>query len=252
MTPGRYIGQVAIVTGGGLGMGRAIALRLASEGARVAVFDINAAAAADTVSAVQLAGGSAQFYHCDISSADAVCTALTATVRDMGGLHLLVNNAGIMHPDDDMLEHTSDEAWDRTFAVNFHGPLHCCKYAIPFLLASGAGAIVSIASVGGVMGTTRPVYGASKGAVIGMTSMIARQYAAQRLRANVVLPSGVNTPMLDVVMKFKRTIRQPVYNPLQRLAEPEEIAGVVAFLGSRDASNVNAAVWPVDGGTLAV
>jgi NAD(P)-dependent dehydrogenase (short-subunit alcohol dehydrogenase family) len=252
MNNGRYLGRTAIVTGGGLGMGRAIALRLATEGARVAVFDINVAAAVATVAAVRACGGSAQFYRCDIATAGDVQTAVSAVARDSGGLHVLVNNAGIMHPDDDMLEHTSDEAWNRTFAVNLHGPFHCCKYAIPHLLASGGGAIVSIASVGGVMGTTRPVYGASKGAVIGMTTMIARQYAAQGLRANVVLPSGVNTPMLDVVMKYQRTIRQPVYNPLQRVAEPEEIAGVVAFLASRDASDVNAAVWPVDGGTLAV
>ena len=192
MSSRRYIGQSAIVTGGGLGMGRAIAL------------------------------------------------------------HVPINNAGIMHPDDDLLEHASDAAWDRTLAVNFHGPFHCCRFSIPHLLASGGGAIVSIASVGGVMGTTRPLYGAGKGAVIGMTTLIARQYAAQGLRANVVLPAGVNTPMLDVVMKYQRTVRQPVYNPMQRVAESGEIAGVVAYLASADAAGVNGALWPADGGTLAV
>jgi NAD(P)-dependent dehydrogenase (short-subunit alcohol dehydrogenase family) len=233
-------------------MGRAITLRLAAEGAHVAVFDIDAVAAEATVAAVRANGGSACFYRCDIANLSEVRGAIAAVVRDNDGLNLLVNNAGIMHPDDDLLEHTSDEAWDRTMAVNFYGPFHCCKYSIPHLLANRGGAIVSVASVGGVMGTTRPVYGASKGAIIGMTISIAQQYAQQGLRANVVLPSGVNTPMLDVVMQFKRTVKQPVYCPLQRMAEPEEIAGVVAFLGSSDASSCNGAVWPVDGGTLAV
>jgi NAD(P)-dependent dehydrogenase (short-subunit alcohol dehydrogenase family) len=233
-------------------MGRAIALRLAAEGACVVVFDIDAPAAEATVAEVRGAGGGAYFYRCDIASFSEVRSAVSAVARDHGGLHLLVNNAGIMHPDDDLLEHTSDAAWERTMAVNFFGAFHCCKNAIPHLLANRGGAIVSVASVGGVMGTTRPVYGASKGAIIGMTTTIARQYALQGLRANVVLPSGVNTPMLNVVMQFKRTVRQPVYCPLQRVAEPQEIAGVVAFLGSSDASSCNGAVWPVDGGTLAV
>jgi NAD(P)-dependent dehydrogenase (short-subunit alcohol dehydrogenase family) len=252
MSSKRYAGKVVIVTGGGLGMGRAIALRLASEGARVAVLDINESAAESTVAAVRASGGSAQLYRCDIASTRDVEVTVAAVVRDAGALHVLINNAGIMHPDDDLLEHTSDAAWDRTLAVNFLGPFHCCRFSIPHLLGSGGGAIVSIASIGGVMGTTRPVYGASKGAVIGMTSLIARQYAAQGLRANVVLPGGVNTPMLEVVMKYRRTVRQPVYNPLQRVAEPEEIAGVVAYLASDDAAGVNGALWPVDGGTLAV
>jgi NAD(P)-dependent dehydrogenase (short-subunit alcohol dehydrogenase family) len=181
-----------------------------------------------------------------------VQAAVEATMTRFGALHILVNNAGGMHPDDDLVECLSEEAWAQTFAVNVYGPFHCCRFVLPRLIASGGGSVITIASMAAVMGTLRPAYGASKAALVALTLAVARQYAGQGIRANAILPGGVNTPMLETVMKYRASAAQPTYRPLKRFAEPEEIASVAAFLLSDDAAHLTGTVFPVDGGATAV
>jgi len=233
-------------------MGRAIALRLAREGARVAILDIDSRAGDETVRRVEALGRECVLHACDISRGDEVAAAVAATVARFGSLHVLVNNAGIMHPDDDLLENLEESAWDQTFAVNVQGPFHCCHFALPHIVASGGGAVVTIASMAAVMGTLRPAYGTSKAALVALTLCVARQFASRHVRANAILPGGVNTPMLETVMKYRASAAQPTYRPLQRFAEPDEIAAVTAFLASDESSHLTGSLFPVDGGATAV
>lgn len=248
----RLAGKSVIVTGGGMGMGREIALRLAAEGAAVTVFDIDAAAGDATVALVQASGGRALFRHCDLTDAASVQAAIDAHVAHWGTLDVLVNNAGIMHSADDLVEDTPDAAWQASFGVNLFGVFHTCHYALPHMLAAGGGVIVNSASNAGTVGTTRPLYGSSKAAAISLTLEIARQYGHRHIRANVVLPGAFATPMLDTVKHYAAKVARPRYRPLERLGQAHEIAGMVAFLACDDARAINGAIFPVDGGSTAV
>jgi NAD(P)-dependent dehydrogenase (short-subunit alcohol dehydrogenase family) len=248
----RLAGKAAIVTGGAMGMGRAIALRLAAEGAWVTVLDIDAAAANETVRLAHGLGGDVHFQPCDVASDAAVRRAMEAHCERFGGLDILVNNVGVMHRDDDLVEAISDAAWDWTLGINVKGPYNCAAQAIPHMIAAGGGSIVTTSSNAGVMGAGRPAYGASKGAVIAMMLAFARQYADAGIRSNVILPGAFRTPMLDVVMDYPMSAKHPTYRPLVRIAEPEEITGAVAYLASDDARGVTGMVLPVDGGSTAV
>jgi NAD(P)-dependent dehydrogenase (short-subunit alcohol dehydrogenase family) len=246
----RFAGKIVIVTGGGKGMGQAIALRLAHEGADVAIFDRDGAAAADTATQIEQAGGRALPLPVDITRFREVDAAVARIAAQWGGIDVLVSNAGIMHPEDDMAALSGDAVWRTTFAVNLHGAYACIRAALPHL-RERRGAIVVSASNAGTVGTARPVYGASKAALIAMTLAVAREVAADGVRANVVLPGAFATPMLDVVRHYPLTARYPRHRPIDRIADPGEIAGAVAFLASSDARHISGTVVPVDGGSTA-
>lgn len=243
--------KVALITGAASGLGRETARLFLDVGASVVIADLDGAAAERTAEGLS-AVGPAIGVAVDVADEASVRCAFAVAQAAFGGIDILVNNAGVMHRDDDLMEATPDTAWAFTFAVNLIGPQALCAAVLPHMIAAKRGVIVTSASNAGVMGTTRPVYGSSKGAVIGMTLALARRHAADGIRANVVLPGAFATPMLDKVRDFPITVRQPRYRPLGRLGDPSEIAGTIAFLASDDAATINGAIVPVDGGATAV
>jgi NAD(P)-dependent dehydrogenase (short-subunit alcohol dehydrogenase family) len=243
----RLSGRVAVISGAGSGIGRATARRLASEGARVVAVDLDHAtgqAAADEV------GG--QFVACDVSDEGAV-EALFAQVHDLyGRIDIAFNNAGISPPDDDSILTTGMQAWDRVQRVNLTSVYLCCKYVIPYMQRRRKGSIINTASFVAVMGaaTSQIAYTASKGGVLSMTRELGVQFAREGIRVNALCPGPVATPLLmELFAKDpERAARRLVHIPMGRFAEPEEIAGAVAFLASDDASFITASTFLVDGG----
>lgn len=249
-------GKVAIITGAASGMGRAMCLRFAQEGAGVAAVDVDRKGAEAVAKQVHEAGGEAMPFTCDVSQRDQVREAVAATVRRFGKLHVLVNNAGIYLKDDYLLEDLTEETWDKVMGVNLKGAFYFCRFAIPEIITCGGGAVVNIASTAALAGVDHPAYAASKGALLNMTRAVARQYAADNIRANVICPGSTDTAMSRNAATFRQeaTIPFPRMTSwmLPRAARPEEIASVAAFLASEEASYITAAVYPVDGGLTAI
>ncbi|MBM4405522.1 MAG: SDR family oxidoreductase [Chloroflexi bacterium] len=246
-------GKVAMVTGAGSGIGRAIAVRFVQEGAKVAVLDVNQAGGEETVRLVRERGGEAEFIKCDVSRPADVKEAVTAITLRFGMLHILVNDAGILKLEDALVEEVPEEIWDAVIGVNLKGVFYCSKYALPAIIASGGGAVVTIASTAGAIAFNRPAYAASKSAVIPMTRALARQHAKDNVRANVVCPGGTDTPLTHsqgVPPAGQGPAKIPAM--IKRRAQPEEIAAAVTFLASDEASYITAAVFLVDGGLTAL
>lgn len=247
-------GQVAIVTGAGSGMGRAIAKLYAQEGAKVVVSDINK----DTVEAVAkeiiAAHGEVMVAVGNVASQSDVDSLIESTVKHFGTLDIVVNNAGIM--DEFMpVEVVTDEMWKRVFGVNVEGPMRIIRKAMPIFLEKKQGVIINIASVGGLNGSRAGVaYTASKHAVVGITKNVAFQYAMSGIRCNAIAPGGVNTN-IGTTMRHPnefgmgRAMAGVGSNP--RSGEPEEIATIALFLASKDASFVNGTVITADAGWTA-
>jgi meso-butanediol dehydrogenase / (S,S)-butanediol dehydrogenase / diacetyl reductase len=238
----RFSGKRALVTGGASGFGRAVASRLASDGAKVVILDINETAADAVVAADGLSGR----VVADLSAADEVEAAVTAAIAQLGGLDLLVNNAGIeIHGD---VRELTLSQWEKQFAVNTTGVFLVSKVAMGALLDSGEAAIVNIASDAGLTGEVGlDGYVASKHAVVGLTKCMALAWGAQGVRTNAVCPGMANTPLTalksaELIKAYEELV------PMRRLGEPEEIAQAVAFLLSREASYVNGIALLVDGG----
>lgn len=243
----RLEGRTAIITGGGSGIGLASAKRMAGEGARVVIADVDSAAgksAADEVSGV--------FVHADVTS-EADVENLFLTVNDThGSVDIAFNNAGISPPDDDSILDTGLNAWRKVQEVNLTSVYLCCKHAIPYMQRQGAGSIINTASFVAVMGaaTSQISYTASKGGVLAMSRELGVQFARDGIRVNALCPGPVNTPLLkELFAKDRETAqRRLVHVPMGRFAEPEEIAAAVAFLASDDASFITASTFLVDGG----
>lgn len=247
----RMQGRIALVTGAGSGIGRAIAQRLAGEGARVAVADINAAGAAATVEAIRGAGGSAEAVTVDVTDFAAVQAAITAVRDRMGAVGILVNNAGW-----DRVEPFVDNEpalWDRLIAINLKGPIHCTRAVLDDMIAAGGGAIVNISSDAARVGSSgEAVYAACKGGVVSFSKTLARELARHRITVNAVCPGPTRTALLEeitsgaqgeqIIAAMTRAI------PMRRLAAPEEIAAAVAFFASSDAAYVTGQVLSVSGG----
>ena len=243
-----------MVTGAGAGAGRATALRLAAEGASVAVADIRPEAGEETVSLVRGAGGEAQAFTVDVSDEAAVAALMQAVRERYGRLDVLDNNAALLTPDvhgrDVAVADLALDVWDRTFAVNARGTMLCCKYAVPVMRAAGGGAIVNIASVSALLGDdVRSAYGSSKAAVVALTRYVATMYGAEGIRCNCVAPGLIMTDTARNALSGGQLAHLESERILPWSAEPEDIASVVAWLASDDARCITGQTVVVDGGT---
>jgi 2-hydroxycyclohexanecarboxyl-CoA dehydrogenase len=245
----RFAGKVAIVTGAAQGIGRAIARRLAEEGAKVAIADMQEATAAATASELRAAGHTALAIRLDVTSLESALAAADRVAGEFGGVDVLVNNAGW-----DKLEpfiQSTPETWDRVIAINFRGVIHCCKAVIPKLQTRGGGKIVSIASDAGRVGSLgEAVYSGCKAGIIGFSKTLARELARYQINVNTVCPGPIETALLHGVMDSQPKVLEAMKRgiPMRRLGQPEDLAGAVAFLASSDADFVTGQVISVSGG----
>jgi 2-hydroxycyclohexanecarboxyl-CoA dehydrogenase len=235
----RLEGKVAIVTGAAQGIGRAIAMRLAVEGAKVAIADINEDVATQTAAEIKAAGGNACAVKLDVTNLDSATAA--------------VDNAGW-----DKLEpfvESTPETWDRVIAINFRGVIHCCKAVVPKMQARGHGKIVSIASDAGRVGSMgEAVYSGCKGAIIAFSKTLARELARNNINVNVVCPGPTETALLHGVMESQPKVLDAMKRgiPMRRLGKPEDLGGAVAFFASSDADYATGQVISVSGGLTMV
>ncbi|MCL4857990.1 MAG: SDR family oxidoreductase [Caldilineaceae bacterium] len=248
----------AIVTGAGMGMGRAAALRLAQEGARVVVADINETAGNETVEAIRAAGGDAIFVHADVAQAAQVEAMVAAAERAYGGLDIIFNNAAIQLIGVDTRAHELEEAiWDRIQSVNLKGVWLCMKYAITAMLKNDGrgGSIINNASPTGLVGCAPydTAYSSAKAGVYGLTRAAAAAYAKEGIRINAIVPGPMDTPLITKITsdpQARAALEQ--LTPMGRLGKADEIAGLVAFLASDDAAYCTGGIYMADGGLTAV
>ena len=244
--------QVVVVTGGGGGIGGATCKRFAKEGAKVAVFDMNLAAAQKVADEIKTAGGTAAAYACDITDRAAVDAAVAATEAQLGPINVLVNNAGwdIFKP----FTKTVPAEWDKLIAINLTGALHMHHAVLPGMVSRGGGRIVNIASDAARGGSSgEAVYAACKGGLVALSKTLAREHARHNITVNVVCPGPTDTALLagfaegaanpeKLMDAFKKAI------PLGRLGQPNDLAGAIVFFGSDDASFITGQVISVSGG----
>jgi 2-hydroxycyclohexanecarboxyl-CoA dehydrogenase len=242
-------GQVAIVTGGGQGIGRGIALALATEGANVAVFDVNRAAARETADAIGKGGRRALAIEVDVTDLDQVETATTDVLAAFARLDVLVNNAG--WTPSEPFAGSSPETWRKVIDVNYLGVLNCTRTALHTMVPAQRGRIVSIASDAGRIGTPREaVYAGAKAAVIGFSKSLAVEVARHGITVNVVSPATVDTPLLRGMLSAEQIERREKANPMGRLGRPEDVAAAVLFFASPGAAYVTGQVLSVNGGIV--
>lgn len=247
--------RVAVITGAGSGIGRAMALRFASEGAHILAADLNEEAAAQTVAEVRAGGGHAEAFAVNVAEPAEVQAMVEQAQSSFGRLDILCNNAGIGSTTS-VIDQEPDE-WDRVMAVNVKSVFLGCKYAIPLMMAQGGGVIVNTASVAGMIGlVNRAAYSASKGAVIALTKQVAIDYVEHNIRVNCLCPGTVDSPWVGRLlqqsddpseMRRALTARQP----MGRLGTPEEIAGAALYLASDDAAFITGTGLVIDGGLTA-
>ncbi len=254
----RFLQKRALVTGGASGIGRAIVERFVAEGAAVAICDLDGGAARALVEALCARGARVTAVVGDVSRLVDAERMVTEAVAFLGGLDILINNAGIETIGS--VTTAQDEEWERQIAVNLNGVYRMSRFAIPEIIRAGGGAVVNIASVGGLVAVREfSAYGASKAAVIQLTRSMAADYAEYGVRVNCICPGPVETPLLERACRRVSGDKSPeevrrMYAELtllKRIARPEEIASCVAFLASDEASYVTGAVLVADGGFTA-
>jgi len=245
----RLENKVAIITGGGSGIGKASCIAFAREGAKVVVVDLKKDTAEATAKEI---GGAA--FGADVSKAKDVEAMVKFAEDTFGKLNVIFNNAGIFPDADGSVTETSEETWDLVMNVNLKSVFLGCKYAIPALLRAGGGSIINTASFVALIGAAAPqiAYTASKGGVLSMTREIAVEFARKNIRANALCPGPVSTPLLEELLADPvRRQRRLVHIPPGRFAKPEEMANAVVFLASDESSYVNGSTFLVDGGITA-
>lgn len=250
---GKLTGKTTLVTGAASGIGKAIALLFAQEGAQVVLADLKQNEIDEVVSTITKSGGKAIGSVCNVSSEKDIQATVDLALKNFKTIDVLVNNAGVM--DDFMpVDQVSNELWNRVMSVNLNGPFYACRLVVPVMLKQGSGSIINIASIGGVNGSRAGAsYTASKHALIGLTKNIGFMYAKKGVRCNAIAPGGVNTnigkEMKPNAFGYERCVSGAANMP--RMGEPNEIAATALFLASSDSSFVNGSVVTADGGWTA-
>ena len=258
----RLENKVAIVTGAGQGIGEAAAIKMAEEGAKIVVSDINEQTGNAVAERIRGAGGEAVFVAADVSNVDDVKALMASTKEAFGRLDVLHNNAGVHETNftEQAQSFELDEAvWDKVVGINLKGVWMCSKYAVPLLAEDGSGAIVSAASIGGLIGYPMgSAYGPSKAGVVQLTRVMAIELAPQNIRVNCYAPGNVDTPMVQKYYESgppeeQEMIKAQVVGThlFKRLGRPEEVANLVVFLASDDSSMMTGSCVVIDLGTLA-
>lgn len=245
--------KTAIITGGGSGIGKAIAKRFARAGASSVILDVDEAAAEETVSEIQARDGTAVFVRCDVGDWDEVHDAFQRVRSREGGLDILVNNAGVAHVGN--VEETTEDDFDRVYRVNVKGVFNCLHAGVSLMKNSG-GAILNIASIVSSVGIPdRFAYSMSKGAVLTMTYSVACDYLDENIRCNAISPARIHTPFVDGFLEENYPDRQAEMfeqlsqtQPIGRMGTPEEVAELSLFLCSDHASFITGSNFPIDGG----
>ena len=245
----RLENQVAIVTGSAQGIGRAIAMRLASEGAKVAVADIDLEGATRTAGEIKASGGSAIAVRLDVTRLQDAIDGADRVEHELGPIGILVNNAGwdVIEP---FLE-SQPETWDKVIAINYRGVLNCCKAIAPRMQQRSRGKIISISSDAGRVGSTgEAVYAGCKAAIIGFSKTLARELARNGINVNVVCPGPTQTALLKTAMAGREGVLDAMAKgiPFRRLGQPEDLAGAVAFFASSDSDYATGQVLSISGG----
>lgn len=248
--------KTAVVTGGGSGIGQAIAEVFAKQGAMVEVLDLSADAAEVTVQKILQAGGKATGHACDVGDGAAVAAVFAEIESRTGKIHILVNNAGVAHIGS--LLTTQDSDLDRLYQINIKGVFFCAQEAVKRMVAQGGGVVLNLCSIASMMGLAdRFGYSMTKGAVETMTYSIAKDYVAQGIRCNCICPARVHTPFVDGYLakhypgqEAEMFAKLSAAQPIGRMAKPEEVAGLAVYLCSDEASFVTGAAYLIDGGAV--
>ncbi|HEX3697565.1 MAG TPA: glucose 1-dehydrogenase [Polyangia bacterium] len=249
-------GKAAIITGGGSGIGQAVSMLFARQGARVAILDLQAEPARETAAQIGAAGGVALALPCDVADAAAVKAAFAAAEDAHGPVNILVNNAGIAQVG--TLETTSEVDFDRVCRVNIKGAYLCAQAAVARMLPRGGGVILNMASIAALIGIPeRFAYSVTKGAILTMTYSIAIDYMKKGIRCNCICPARIHTPFVDGFVaksypghEAEMLAKLHQYQPVGRMGRPEEVAALALYLCSDEASFVTGAAYPIDGGVL--
>lgn len=247
-----FDGKIALVTGGGSGIGQAACRLYAREGAQVVVSDIDEKGGQETVRAVQETNGEATFIRADVSNPGDCQALVDQTLQKYGRLDIAFNNAGIGGEANRTAEY-SIEGWQKVIAVNLSSVFYCMKYEIPALLQAGGGAVVNMASILGQVGfENSPAYVAAKHGVIGLTRTAALEYSKEGIRINAVGPAFIRTPLISGLEQDEQVRNTLIsLHPVGRLGEADEVAELVIWLSSEKASYIMGAYYPIDGGYLA-
>lgn len=242
----RLKGKVAFISGFGSGLGRAIAMMFAQEGAAVAGTSPTEAKGRETAALVEKAGGKALYWPGDVSDSAQMKQLIDRTVRQWGGIDIVVNSGGVRS--NGSITEITEEEWDRTLDVNLKGAFIVSRLAIPEMKKRGGGVILHIAARSGIIGQSgRAAYAASKGGMVRLTEAMAMDHARDRIRVNCICPGPTRTPMVDLSTPEKLA-RYKTRVPIGRIGEPEDVAYAAVYLASDEASMVTAAILPVDGG----
>ncbi|MGH2563972.1 MAG: SDR family NAD(P)-dependent oxidoreductase [Ginsengibacter sp.] len=240
----------AVITGGGSGIGKAIGILFARQGAEVHIIELDANAAAETVKEINTTGGKAKAYSCNV----AIQTQVAEVLAKIGNIHILINNAGIAHVG--KVENTIEEEFDKVINVNIKGVYNCLYAAMPMLRKSGGGVIINMASIAAWVGIAdRFAYSAAKGAVVAMSLSVAKDYIKENIRCNSISPARVHTPFVDNFLKVNYEGSEAAMfeklsqsQPVGRMGKPEEIASLALYLASEEASFITGCDYLIDGG----